>query len=77
MVNENSFFAHESAYVDENVKIGINTKIWHFSHIQSGAIKKWILFRLLFYTFLIIITINCLIFSVAFINNIFKNRNML
>lgn len=32
-----SFFAHESAYVDENVTIGKNTKIWHFSHILSGT----------------------------------------
>jgi UDP-2-acetamido-3-amino-2,3-dideoxy-glucuronate N-acetyltransferase len=32
-----SFFAHESAYVDENVTIGENTKIWHFSHILSGT----------------------------------------
>lgn len=32
-----SFFAHESAYVDENVTIGENSKIWHFSHILSGA----------------------------------------
>ncbi len=32
-----SYFAHESAYVDENVKIGENTKIWHFSHILSGT----------------------------------------
>jgi UDP-2-acetamido-3-amino-2,3-dideoxy-glucuronate N-acetyltransferase len=32
-----SFFAHESAYVDENVAIGKNTKIWHFSHILSGT----------------------------------------
>lgn len=29
------FFAHESAYIDENVNIGKNTKIWHFSHIMS------------------------------------------
>ena len=34
---ENKFFIHESSYVDDNVKIGKNTKIWHFSHIQSGA----------------------------------------
>ena len=33
----NKFFAHESCYIDENVIIGDNTKIWHFSHIQSGA----------------------------------------
>ena len=30
-------FVHESSYVDDDVKIGINTKIWHFSHVQSGA----------------------------------------
>ncbi|NBK99866.1 MAG: N-acetyltransferase [Erysipelotrichia bacterium] len=33
-----SYFAHESSYVDENVTIGDNTKIWHFSHILSGSI---------------------------------------
>ncbi len=32
-----SYFVHESSYVDENVVIGDNTKIWHFCHIQSGA----------------------------------------
>ena len=31
-------FVHESSYVDENVKIGEGTKIWHFCHIQSGAV---------------------------------------
>jgi UDP-2-acetamido-3-amino-2,3-dideoxy-glucuronate N-acetyltransferase len=31
------FFAHESAYVDNNLNIGDNTKIWHFSHILSGS----------------------------------------
>jgi len=31
-------FIHESSYVDENVKIGQGTKIWYFSHIQSGAV---------------------------------------
>ena len=31
------YFIHESSYVDDNVKIGKGTKIWHFSHIQSGA----------------------------------------
>ena len=30
-------FAHKSSYIDENVEIGEGTKIWHFSHIQSGA----------------------------------------
>ena len=32
------YFVHESSYLDENVEIGEGTKIWHFSHIQSGAI---------------------------------------
>lgn len=32
-----SFFVHESSYVDDNVEIGDDTKIWHFCHIQSGA----------------------------------------
>ena len=31
------YFVHKSSYVDENVKIGKGTKIWHFCHIQSGA----------------------------------------
>ena len=32
-----NYFKHESAYVDDNCVIGEETKIWHFSHIQSGA----------------------------------------
>jgi len=32
------FFVHQSSFVDEDVKIGKGTKIWHFSHIQSGAV---------------------------------------
>ena len=32
-----SYFAHESAYIDSNVSIGENSKIWHFSHILSGS----------------------------------------
>jgi UDP-2-acetamido-3-amino-2,3-dideoxy-glucuronate N-acetyltransferase len=32
-----TYFAHESCYVDDNVNIGNNTKIWHFSHILSGT----------------------------------------
>jgi len=30
-----SYYAHDSAYIDENVSIGNYTKIWHFSHILS------------------------------------------
>ena len=32
------FYLHDSSYIDDNVEIGEGTKIWHFSHIQSGAI---------------------------------------
>ncbi len=31
-------FIHESSYVDEGATIGDGTKIWHFSHVQSGAV---------------------------------------
>jgi UDP-2-acetamido-3-amino-2,3-dideoxy-glucuronate N-acetyltransferase len=32
-----NYFVHESSYVDKKVKIGKGTKIWHFSHVLSGA----------------------------------------
>ena len=32
-----SYFKHESAYVDDGCTIGDGTKIWHFTHVQSGA----------------------------------------
>ena len=35
--SKKKYFVHESSYIDENVSIGIGTKIWHFSHVQSGA----------------------------------------
>lgn len=31
------FFVHPTSVVDDDVQIGAGTKIWHFSHIQSGA----------------------------------------
>jgi UDP-2-acetamido-3-amino-2,3-dideoxy-glucuronate N-acetyltransferase len=31
------FFAHETAVIDEGCTIGKGTKIWHFSHIMTGA----------------------------------------
>lgn len=30
-------FVHESSYIDENVKIGKGTKVWHFCHILRGS----------------------------------------
>ena len=37
MLEGKKFFVHESSYIDENVKIGGGTKIWHFSHVHSGS----------------------------------------
>lgn len=37
-MEDRDFFVHESSYVDDNVKIGRGTKIWHFCHIQQGAV---------------------------------------
>lgn len=31
------YFAHETAIIDADCKIGKGTKIWHFSHIMSGC----------------------------------------
>ena len=34
---EQDYFVHESAYVDDGVEIGVGTRIWHFSHILRGS----------------------------------------
>lgn len=36
-MNGNGYFAHETAVVDEGANIGNGVKIWHFSHIMTGA----------------------------------------
>ncbi len=36
--NQANYFIHKSSYIDEDVKVGKNTKIWHFSHILKGSI---------------------------------------
>ncbi len=33
-----SYYVHESSYIDDNVSIGKDTKIWYFCHVQKGAI---------------------------------------
>jgi UDP-2-acetamido-3-amino-2,3-dideoxy-glucuronate N-acetyltransferase len=33
----NEFFAHQSSYIDEGCEIGAGTKIWHFTHVMTGA----------------------------------------
>ena len=32
-----TFFAHETAVIDEDCHIGEGVKIWHFSHIMPGC----------------------------------------
>ena len=34
---DNSVYVHKSSFIDKDVSIGSETKIWHFSHVQSGA----------------------------------------
>ena len=34
---EQKYFIHPTSIVDDNVEIGEGTKVWHFSHIMSGA----------------------------------------
>jgi UDP-2-acetamido-3-amino-2,3-dideoxy-glucuronate N-acetyltransferase len=36
-MTEKSFFAHETAVIDDGCEILEGTKIWHFSHIMSGC----------------------------------------
>lgn len=31
------YYAHDTAVIDEPVDIGAGTRIWHFSHVMSGA----------------------------------------
>ena len=33
----NPYFCHDSAYVDDGAVLGEGTKVWHFSHVMSGA----------------------------------------
>ncbi|HHJ11399.1 MAG TPA: N-acetyltransferase [Bacteroidetes bacterium] len=35
---ERNYFAHETAVIDEGCQIGEGTKIWHFSHVMTGAV---------------------------------------
>ncbi len=37
MKSNKEYFSHESSYIDDNVFIGRDTKIWHFCNIQSGT----------------------------------------
>ena len=37
-MSEKDYFVHSSSIIDDNVVIGKGTKIWHFCHVQSGAV---------------------------------------
>ncbi len=34
----NAYFSHETAIIDEGCVIGKGTRIWHYSHIMTGAV---------------------------------------
>ncbi|MEM6628523.1 MAG: DapH/DapD/GlmU-related protein [Bacteroidota bacterium] len=36
--SEDTYFAHETAVIDEGCTIGPGTKIWHFSHIMPNCV---------------------------------------
>lgn len=38
MENKKEYFVHPSSFVDEGAQVGGGTKIWHFSHVQKGAV---------------------------------------
>jgi len=37
-MGKQDYFAHETAVIDEGCEIGKGCRIWHFSHIMSGAL---------------------------------------
>jgi UDP-2-acetamido-3-amino-2,3-dideoxy-glucuronate N-acetyltransferase len=37
-MEELEYFAHETAVIDEGCTIGKGSRIWHFSHIMTGAV---------------------------------------
>ena len=38
MKQTQTYFAHETAVIDEGAQIGAGSSIWHFSHIMGGAV---------------------------------------
>ena len=35
---DSGYFAHQTAVVDGGAQVGAGTKIWHFTHVDSGAV---------------------------------------
>ena len=40
-MEEKKYYVHETSIVDDDVSIGDGTKIWHFSHIQTGTVTNF------------------------------------
>ncbi len=38
MDNQFNYFKHETAIIDEGACIGLNTKVWHWTHVSAGAV---------------------------------------
>lgn len=38
MTKKQKYFVHQSSFVDDSVKIGEGSKVWHFCHVMKGAI---------------------------------------
>lgn len=36
-MDDTKYFVHPSSYIDDNVRVDVGTKIWHFCHVQTGA----------------------------------------
>jgi len=37
-MSEKKYFVHQSSFIDDGCAIGEGTKIWHFSHVQTGVV---------------------------------------
>ena len=37
-MTEQNYFSHETAVIDKGCQIGKGTRIWHFSHVMTGAV---------------------------------------
>jgi UDP-2-acetamido-3-amino-2,3-dideoxy-glucuronate N-acetyltransferase len=37
-MSNHKYTCHDSSFIDENVEVGSNTKIWHFSHILNNTV---------------------------------------
>jgi UDP-2-acetamido-3-amino-2,3-dideoxy-glucuronate N-acetyltransferase len=36
-MTDDAYFAHDSAFIDDDVEIGVGTSIWHVSHVLAGS----------------------------------------